>query len=841
LSPSGKVIAHKIKQDFEKAANGELISGTISIINYKNKKIQLSYSLKPVFGVDKKVDWILGESNDITAITNTQKQLLENEQKFKAIFYNSENYIIRLDAKGNVLEHSRMHPDNSSYNLVKKNIGEALWEFPGITDYPISAQQLKKDIQKCAKGSFVSNQMLMLVRKTDGRKSQPGYKTGLVTYSLTPVFDENQKVDWILVEAKNITELDDAQKQLSISLRKYQKLFENNLVGIIILDENLKIIECNKAYKKITGYSLNEAEVFDYYNLIDKNEIVEAKLNEQKIRSTKVESLQFKRTIIKKNGERIILNIYLKPIYVNNQYKSAIVTIADITELENKRKALKEREQLYKAVFEGVNDGLYVYDYKKHEIVTFNNRLLQIASVKSKTQFLAEANKQFIPFLNGENTLKIDWIKKIITRLKTKKIAKFDFSFKRGKGISLDISTATIKLTDSLSLTAITDVTDIKKTQNALIESENKYRSLFENNITGLALGDQYGQILQANKALCAMFGYSKKEMMQLKHQNLAVQGKDDQSYKNFRAMVDGKVKKFSTTKQFIKKNGEIFYAIINVSALYNEQNQFMYSITSISDISELKHLEHELKEKQIELADKVVELEKYIESNLELENFAFIASHDLKSPTQTIINFSNLLTRTATKKLDDQEQQFLKYIVEGSKRLQNTINDLLNFSLANNNSLNIKKVNLKNLIKDVIKDLDSVIKNANATINIEGFPTYNRVDKGLYKGLFLNLISNAIKFQKTGNKATIKITCSKMASGYLFAVKDNGIGIQKKSQHKIFGIFKRLHNYTEYDGTGIGLALCKKVVEKHNGKIWVDSSKGKGATFYFTLPRNLK
>jgi len=306
LSPSGKVIAHnkihrgrrnytttkkyigkylwellvdtntkdsyqQIKQDFAKAVKGELVSNTLSITNSKNEKLILSYSLKPVLGVDKKVEWVLGESNDITEITKTQKQLLENEQKFKAIFYNSENYIIRLDAEGNVLEHSRMHPDSSSYNLVKRNIGKALWEFPGISDYPISAQQLKKDIQKCTKGNFVANQMQMWVRKTDGRKNQPDYKTGLVTYTLTPVFDKNQKVDWILAEAKNISELDEAQKKLSLSSNKYQKLFENNLVGIITLDENLKIIECNKAYEKFMGYSLKDAKSLDYYTLIERN------------------------------------------------------------------------------------------------------------------------------------------------------------------------------------------------------------------------------------------------------------------------------------------------------------------------------------------------------------------------------------------------------------------------------------------------------------------------------------------------------------------------------------------------------------------------------------------
>lgn len=827
----------QLKQDVEKAAKGNLVSGVIFSKGTNYTSLQFAYTLKPIFNDNQTVEWILGEVKDITEYVKTQYQLLENEKKFRAIFYNSENYIARLDVKGIVLEHSRVNKENPNFRTVKQYIGKPLWEFSGILEYPKSVAKLKKDIKACAAGKVVSNQIEAYIYKL-GNDFE--YKTGLLFYSLKPVFNKNKKVEWILAEAKDITELEKAKNELTISLDKYQKLFENNLVGILTVDENFKLIECNNAYEKITGYSQKDAIGFNYFKIIDDEEIQEAKLNEQKIKNSKVKSLQFKRTFNKKNGDKIYVHIYFKPIYYKNKFKSAVVTIADITELENKRKALKQSEELYKAVFEGVNDGLYVYNVKKNELVTLNKKLLKVAKVKSKSQFLKEAYQMYIPFLKGKNKHKINWIKKIEERLKQQKIAKFDYSFVRKNGVLIDISTSTIKLSDELSLTAVTDVTETKKAQNALLESEIRYRSLFENNVTGLALGNKYGQLLQVNEALCNMFGYSKEEMLQLKHQHLAVKGKYDLSYLYFKDMIEGKVEKISITKQFIKKSGEIFYAIINVSGIYNEQNQFLYNITSILDISELKHLEHELKEKQIELADKVVELEKYIESNLELENFAFIASHDLKSPTQTIINFSNLLAQKAAGKLDEQEQHFLKFIIEGSNRLQNTIRDLLNFSLANNNTLNIEKINLKHLINDIVKDLNSVIIKNKATIKIEELPHYNWVDKGLYKGLFLNLISNAIKFQKKGSQAIVTITCKKKQTGFLFAVKDNGIGIPKKSQHKIFGIFKRLHNLSEYEGTGIGLALCKKVVEKHKGKIWIESAKGKGATFYFTLPINL-
>ena len=234
-------------------------------------------------------------------------------------------------------------------------------------------------------------------------------------------------------------------------------------------------------------------------------------------------------------------------------------------------------------------------------------------------------------------------------------------------------------------------------------------------------------------------------------------------------------------------------------------------------------------------------QLQKYIASNLELENFAYLASHDLRSPLQNVISFSRLLNRKLKPKMTAQEQHFFRYITDGSERMQETIEALLRFSLVNNNKIEAEDTNVKQIIEDIENDLHKLITDSKAIIEVSSMPDEVFVDAKLFRELLLNLISNAIKFAQKDTSPKIEISAKESERQYFFSISDNGIGIELESQDIIFGIFKRLHLQKEYEGTGIGLALCRKIVEKHHGKIWVESEVGKGSTFHFTIKKNKK
>lgn len=243
-------------------------------------------------------------------------------------------------------------------------------------------------------------------------------------------------------------------------------------------------------------------------------------------------------------------------------------------------------------------------------------------------------------------------------------------------------------------------------------------------------------------------------------------------------------------------------------------------------NITNLKKTENLLLQKTKQLSDK----------NKELEQFAYVASHDLQEPARTISSFIDLFNKRYGNTLEGDAIQYLKYINEATGRMQDLIEDLLEYSRIGRNK-ELQEIDCNELLEDVISDLDSSIHEANSEVIVDNLPVVKGYILEL-RILFMNLLSNAIKFRSTKTKPKIVISCTEEESRFVFEVKDNGIGIDKKYHDRIFEIFQRLHSRSEYKGSGIGLSHCKKIVELHGGNIWLTSSENKGSSFYFSLPK---
>ena len=222
--------------------------------------------------------------------------------------------------------------------------------------------------------------------------------------------------------------------------------------------------------------------------------------------------------------------------------------------------------------------------------------------------------------------------------------------------------------------------------------------------------------------------------------------------------------------------------------------------------------------------------------SNLELQEFAYIISHDLQEPLRAIISFSQLIEENYGELLDSEGKEFFSYILEGGKRMKDLISELLNYSRLSTRQKPLKSNNFNDLLNNALFNLKESIKESGAIITHDELPTLI-AEKTQIVQLFQNLISNAIKF-RSGNIPKIHIGVKENLNEWLFSVEDNGIGIDPEHFERIFKIFQRLHTRNEYPGTGVGLAICKKIVERHSGKIWLKSEIGKGSTFYFTIPK---
>jgi light-regulated signal transduction histidine kinase (bacteriophytochrome) len=263
---------------------------------------------------------------------------------------------------------------------------------------------------------------------------------------------------------------------------------------------------------------------------------------------------------------------------------------------------------------------------------------------------------------------------------------------------------------------------------------------------------------------------------------------------------------------------------LLNARRIYRKDIGMQMILLAIEDITERRLREEELKKLSEELA----------RSNTDLRDFAYVASHDLKKPLQSIEGFAKLLGRRYKGKLDAKADEFIEYIGSSVKRMQELIKDLLEYSQIGAKGKKFKPTNCSGVVEKAVGNLQAAIEESNAVVTYDELPTV-MVDTPQMISLFQNLIDNAINFR--GEEAPrIHISAQRKGDEWVFSIQDNGIGIDPKDSEQIFGMFQRLHGSTEYPGTGIGLAICKKIVGQHGGRIWVESEPRKGSTFFFTL-----
>ncbi|MEO7983663.1 MAG: PAS domain S-box protein, partial [Bacteroidota bacterium] len=379
---------------------------------------------------------------------------------------------------------------------------------------------------------------------------------------------------------------------------------------------------------------------------------------------------------------------------------------------------------------------------------------------------------------------------------------------------------------------SVEDITEQTKAKGKLRKSEERYRQIVETSQEGIWLIDENRKTNFVNKRICEMLEYSPEEMM----------GKDLFDFMDEEGMS---IAKDSIAQQkvsgvdhldfkFLTKTGAFVWAYLATSAVVDDKGNYIGGLAMVTDITVRKQQEVLLRNSETFLEVKNKELER---KNKELEQFAYVASHDLQEPLRTTTSFVELLQRQYKGKLDQKADKYLDYIIQSSGRMEVLIKDLLDYSRIGHEK-ELQQVDCNKIVQDVLADLDTAIAETQATVRVASLPVIQGYPTEV-KQLFQNLVANAIKFRKKDTKPEINISVQKRKDYWEFAIKDNGIGIEKEQSERIFIIFQRLHTRTEYKGSGIGLSHCKKIVELHNGKIWVTSNAGEGSTFHFTIQDN--
>ncbi len=393
------------------------------------------------------------------------------------------------------------------------------------------------------------------------------------------------------------------------------------------------------------------------------------------------------------------------------------------------------------------------------------------------------------------------------------------------------------------------DIDERKRTEDSLRESRELFRNIFESAAIGVALVDGNGKPILANLSLQNILGYTESELKHMHFADFTHPEDVDKDIQLYQELLEDKIPSYRIDKRYVRKDGEIVWAVLSVSLIHDSFNKPKYAIGMVEDVTaekqnEIKLLEakESLKIRNAQLQKTTNELDKQLRilasSNRDLEEFAFIASHDLQEPLRVISNYSQLLKRRYKSTLADEAQDFLTYIIDGTQRMQKLIRDLLGYSKVGRKQVNFELVNVSQVITDIFEDLQLTIDSTQAQIHFDD-DIEIRADPVQLRQLLQNLISNAIKYRNPNESPHIFIKVEDDGDYWLLSVADNGIGIEKQYSEKIFQVFQRLHPKEKYEGTGIGLAICKKIVERHQGKIWLKSIPGKGSVFCFTILKN--
>jgi PAS domain S-box-containing protein len=377
-----------------------------------------------------------------------------------------------------------------------------------------------------------------------------------------------------------------------------------------------------------------------------------------------------------------------------------------------------------------------------------------------------------------------------------------------------------------LNVTLEEEIAERKRAEEALRESEKRFRMTIQLSPIGVGIVDSEGELTDCNAALAEMVGYTREDLLHLNFADFTHPDDLERERRLIEELWDERTNEYRMEKRYIHKDGHTVWVDVAASLFKDEAEKLAFGFAFVEDITERKRAEEKIEQYAAELE----------RSNEELEQFAYVISHDLREPARMVKSYMDLLAERYQGQLDEKADMFIDHAVDGAERMQEMISALLDLSRVGRRGKKPTPVDVEVVLERTLRSLGRAIEEANAEVTHDPLPTV-MADEAQLAQVFQNLIANAIKFHRDDVPPQVHISAERKGDEWVFSVADSGIGIDPEQADRIFQIFQRLHTEEEYEGTGIGLALCKRIVERHGGRIWVGSEVGVGSTFTFTLP----
>jgi PAS domain S-box-containing protein len=613
-----------------------------------------------------------------------------------------------------------------------------------------------------------------------------------------------------------------------------QALLRNAGLGIYIVHEG-KFQYVNPVFQNLTGYT--EEELLGKYSLdlvhSEDREMVRKKAIEN-LKSEKG-SISYEYRLVKKNGE--IIWVLEEVTSINYGGKRATVgSFMDITARKELEEAIGYSEKRYRTILESMEDAYFEIDlagnftfvnnavcrdlgYSREELIGMNYKgYTAEEDIKSLFQAFNEVYRTGVPNrgVPWKSTLK-------------------DGSHGFGE---TSISPLRNSKGEIIGFCGITrDITERKQAEEALRQSKEKYRTVLDE------IGDAYfevdlkGNFTFVNDQMTQHLQYSKEELLGMNYRTFTVKEEIKNVYEVYNQVYRTGEPSLSFGHRVIRKDGTGGFSDVSISPLKNAKGE-IFGFRGISrNITARKRLEEE-REALLQEIRKINQ--KLEEANKELQDFVYIASHDLREPLRKISSFGTLLQDSLKGKLDEDQQENFEFMIDGARRMQDMIDALLTYCRLTTKTKPPEWVDLNKVIENLKKlELATMLDETRGVIHVPKPLPSVQADPSQMHQLFQNLIGNGLKFHKEEIPPEIIIHAHEVENNMIrIEVEDNGIGIDEKYHGQLFTMFKRLHSREQYEGTGIGLASCKKIVERHGGNIGMKSTLGTGSIFWFTLPR---
>ncbi|MGA2914946.1 MAG: PAS domain S-box protein [Sedimentisphaerales bacterium] len=753
-------------------------------------------------------------ANGIFIDITERKETEEKIKIFSNAVQNAYDSFILTDINGNVT-----NANESSIKVFGYSHEEILkLKVSQFTADPKDANNIVEEVKN--KGKWSGETICI-------RKNKEKF-TVLLTVSI--VKDDKDNPAGTMGIFRDITESKRAEEALRESEERYKSLFKANIDGILIADPTTKKFRyANPAMCRMLGYSEEEFTRLGLADIHPKESLEQASADfEARVSGAKITSKDL--PCVRKDGQVIFVSINAGTMTIG-QTECMMGIFRDITERKQAEEALRETTAYLQNLITYANAPIIVWD-PQFRISQFNHAFESLTGRKAGDVIGKPLDLLFPPAL-VENTMNI--IRKTLTGERWKAV-EISILHIDGSVSTVLWNSATIFAPDGKTAVAIIaqgqDITERKRAEEALRESEERYKSLFKANIDGILIADVTTKKFRyANPAICRMLGYSEEELTRMSVADIHPKEALEQVIAEFEAQASGT--KITADLPCVRKDGQVISVSINASTVTINQTEYVMGI--FRNVTDRKKAEEKLKKLNEEMRNTVAELE---ETNKEMKNFVYIASHDLREPLRKITAFGAMLGSSLKGKLAGDDAENLKFMIDGAQRMTKMIEGLLVYSRVSTQAHPSQGVDLNEIVTQLQQlELAVLIEEKQVTIESQSLPCVE-ADPAQIRQLMQNLIANGVKYQKKGNIPRIIITSKPASDGMVrIEVTDNGIGIKPEFQGAIFTMFKRLHSRDEYEGTGIGLAVCKKIVERHGGKIGVESQPDKGSTFWFTIP----